>query len=223
MKRAYDYLLKPLDLQKLDRVLGEALKVARLMREPAVVVGTPPDDGQAGEAIVGSCPEARSAPALRPGVHRREAGPGRPPPGHHPPDPAHEAPRAGATRHAPRGSQRRRAAEAAPGAAPAPPTNHGLRPPGRGTLASAAPGLFLPIEQSGITSGLPHDRQPERVAPYGRRNSRCFRALRGLVGRIRPLASRLQFHPPVQKSSPRSPGRDAAFEQEDVPSVWRCP
>ena len=33
---AYDYLLKPLDLQKLDRVLGEALKVARLMREPAV-------------------------------------------------------------------------------------------------------------------------------------------------------------------------------------------
>ena len=32
---AYDYLLKPLDLQKLDRVLSEALKVARLMREPA--------------------------------------------------------------------------------------------------------------------------------------------------------------------------------------------
>ena len=53
---AYDYLLKPLDLQKLDRVLGEALKVARLMREPAVVVGTPPDDDQPGEAIVGSCP-----------------------------------------------------------------------------------------------------------------------------------------------------------------------
>src|SRR5262249_46361207 len=53
---AFDYLLKPLDLQKLDRVLGEALKVARLMREPAVVVGTPPDDDQAGEAIVGSCP-----------------------------------------------------------------------------------------------------------------------------------------------------------------------
>src|SRR5437868_130386 len=53
---AYDYLLKPLDLQKLDRVIGEALKVARLMREPAVVVGTPPDDDQPGEAIVGSCP-----------------------------------------------------------------------------------------------------------------------------------------------------------------------
>src|SRR5438132_6508297 len=53
---AYDYLLKPLDLQKLDRVIGEALKVARLMREPAVVVGTPLDDDQPGEAIVGSCP-----------------------------------------------------------------------------------------------------------------------------------------------------------------------
>src|SRR4051794_7752321 len=53
---AYDYLLKPLDLQKLDHVLGEALKVARLMREPAVVVRTPADEDQRGEAIVGSCP-----------------------------------------------------------------------------------------------------------------------------------------------------------------------
>jgi DNA-binding NtrC family response regulator len=54
---AYDYLLKPLDLQKLDRVLGEALKVARLMREPAMFVRTPsPDEDQPGEAIVGSCP-----------------------------------------------------------------------------------------------------------------------------------------------------------------------
>jgi two-component system nitrogen regulation response regulator GlnG len=52
---AYDYLLKPLDVQKLDRVIGEALRVARLMREPAVVVGTPRDDDQPGEAIVGSC------------------------------------------------------------------------------------------------------------------------------------------------------------------------
>ena len=53
---AYDYLFKPLDLQKLDRVIGEALKVARLMREPAVIVGTPPDDDQPGQAIAGSCP-----------------------------------------------------------------------------------------------------------------------------------------------------------------------
>src|SRR6266849_5319124 len=56
---AYDYLLKPLDLQKLDHVIGEALKVARLMREPAVVVGTQPDGDQPGEAIVGSCPAMR--------------------------------------------------------------------------------------------------------------------------------------------------------------------
>src|SRR5947209_8708819 len=58
---AYDYLLKPLDLQKLDRVLGEALKVARLMREPAVIARTPPDDDQPGELIIGSCPGMQEA------------------------------------------------------------------------------------------------------------------------------------------------------------------
>jgi two-component system nitrogen regulation response regulator GlnG len=53
---AYDYLLKPLELQNLDRVIREAVKVARMMREPAVVVRTPPDDDQPGEAIIGGCP-----------------------------------------------------------------------------------------------------------------------------------------------------------------------
>ncbi|MGO9110320.1 MAG: sigma-54-dependent transcriptional regulator [Thermoguttaceae bacterium] len=53
---AYDYLLKPLDVQKLDRVIHEALKVARLMREPAVFAETPSDDDLLGEAIVGCCP-----------------------------------------------------------------------------------------------------------------------------------------------------------------------
>jgi two-component system nitrogen regulation response regulator GlnG len=53
---AYDYLLKPLDVQKLDRVIREALKVARLMREPAVVAETLPDDDLQGEPIVGCCP-----------------------------------------------------------------------------------------------------------------------------------------------------------------------
>src|SRR5215471_7488197 len=53
---AYDYLLKPLDPHQLKRVVGAALKVARLMREPAVVVGTPPGDDRPGEAIIGSCP-----------------------------------------------------------------------------------------------------------------------------------------------------------------------
>src|SRR5262252_4859156 len=58
---AYDYLLKPLDLQKLDRVINEALKVSRLMREPAVIAETPPDDELSGEAIIGSCPGMQEA------------------------------------------------------------------------------------------------------------------------------------------------------------------
>ncbi len=57
---AYDFLLKPLDLQKLGRVVGEALKVARLMREPAIMAQKPCinddlDEELPGEAIVGSC------------------------------------------------------------------------------------------------------------------------------------------------------------------------
>ena len=58
---AYDYLLKPIDLQKLDRVISEALKVSRLMREPAVVAETPPDDELPGEAIIGYCPGMQEA------------------------------------------------------------------------------------------------------------------------------------------------------------------
>src|SRR6202790_2637457 len=40
---AYDYLVKPLDLHQLRRVVGEALEVARRMREPAVVAENPSD------------------------------------------------------------------------------------------------------------------------------------------------------------------------------------
>src|SRR5246500_2869980 len=58
---AYDYLLKPIDLQKLDRVIGEALKVSRLMREPAVLAETPPDEDLPGEAIIGCCPGMQEA------------------------------------------------------------------------------------------------------------------------------------------------------------------
>src|SRR5216684_1165456 len=58
---AYDYLLKPIDLQKLDRVISEALKVSRLMREPAVVAEMRPDDDLPGEAIVGCCPGLQEA------------------------------------------------------------------------------------------------------------------------------------------------------------------
>ena len=52
---AYDYLFKPLDLDQLRRVVGEAMEVARRMREPAVIAETPPDPDMDG-AIVGTCP-----------------------------------------------------------------------------------------------------------------------------------------------------------------------
>src|SRR4051812_30098913 len=55
---AYDYLFKPLDPHHLRRVVGEALEVARRMRQPAVVAETAPDPDVDG-AIVGSCPAMR--------------------------------------------------------------------------------------------------------------------------------------------------------------------
>jgi DNA-binding NtrC family response regulator len=55
---AYDYLFKPLDPLQLRRVVGEALEVARRMREPAVVAETAPDPDVDG-AIVGTCPAMR--------------------------------------------------------------------------------------------------------------------------------------------------------------------
>ena len=55
---AYDYLFKPLDPHQLRRVVGEALEVARRMRQPAVVAETAPDPDVDG-AIVGSCPAMR--------------------------------------------------------------------------------------------------------------------------------------------------------------------
>src|SRR5436190_748571 len=55
---AYDYLFKPLDLDQLRRVVGEALEVVRRMREPAVLVENAPE-GDVEGAIVGSCPAMR--------------------------------------------------------------------------------------------------------------------------------------------------------------------
>src|SRR5271167_2951379 len=55
---AYDYLFKPLDLHQLRKVVGEALEVARRMREPAVFSETAADPDVDG-AIVGSCPAMR--------------------------------------------------------------------------------------------------------------------------------------------------------------------
>src|SRR5260370_35235177 len=57
---AYDYLFKPLDLHQLRHVVGEALEVARRMREPAVLAETAADPDVEG-AIVGSCPAMRAA------------------------------------------------------------------------------------------------------------------------------------------------------------------
>src|SRR5262245_19480598 len=55
---AYDYLCKPLDPKQLRRVVGEALEVARQMREPAVVAESAADPDVDG-AIVGSCAAMR--------------------------------------------------------------------------------------------------------------------------------------------------------------------
>jgi two-component system nitrogen regulation response regulator GlnG len=55
---AYDYLFKPLDLQQLQRRLGEALDVSRRMREPAVLLETLPST-DVDRAIVGTCPAMR--------------------------------------------------------------------------------------------------------------------------------------------------------------------
>jgi two-component system nitrogen regulation response regulator GlnG len=55
---AYDYLFKPLDLNQLRRVVGEALEVAWRMRAPAVVAETAAEADVEG-AIVGSCPAMR--------------------------------------------------------------------------------------------------------------------------------------------------------------------
>jgi two-component system nitrogen regulation response regulator GlnG len=55
---AYDYLFKPLDPQQLRRVVGQALQVARLMREPAALAEALPEDDR-GDTILGCCPAMR--------------------------------------------------------------------------------------------------------------------------------------------------------------------
>ncbi len=52
---AYDYLIKPLDTQHLRRVVGQALELSRLIREPAVVAESPREE-ERGDAIIGCCP-----------------------------------------------------------------------------------------------------------------------------------------------------------------------
>jgi DNA-binding NtrC family response regulator len=55
---AFDYLFKPVDLEQLTRVVGQAFELGRLMRVPAVVSETVPDDN-VGDAIIGRCPAMR--------------------------------------------------------------------------------------------------------------------------------------------------------------------
>jgi two-component system nitrogen regulation response regulator GlnG len=52
---AYDYLFKPLDLARFPGVVVQALELGRLMRRPAIVAETPPED-DGGDAIIGRCP-----------------------------------------------------------------------------------------------------------------------------------------------------------------------
>src|SRR6266513_1090291 len=55
---AFEYLFKPLDLDRLEEVVTEALEVVRWMREPAVVADKahPVELEDRGDAIVGRCP-----------------------------------------------------------------------------------------------------------------------------------------------------------------------
>src|SRR3954470_16995979 len=54
---AFEYLFKPLDLERLEEVVTEALEVARWMRQPAVVAdkAEPVELEDQGDAIVGRC------------------------------------------------------------------------------------------------------------------------------------------------------------------------
>ena len=58
---AFEFLLKPLDLQKLAFVVNGALSVSRMMRAPALVTSTPLDEDLQGEAVIGSCPAMHEA------------------------------------------------------------------------------------------------------------------------------------------------------------------
>src|SRR5262249_13520339 len=53
---AFDYLFKPIGLHQLRRVVGEAIEVARRMREPARLVESPEEGDLSGDSILGVCP-----------------------------------------------------------------------------------------------------------------------------------------------------------------------
>jgi DNA-binding NtrC family response regulator len=55
---AFDYLFKPVGLEQLTRVVGQAFELGRLMRVPTVMSETVPDE-LVGDAIIGRCPAMR--------------------------------------------------------------------------------------------------------------------------------------------------------------------
>ena len=55
---AFDYLFKPVGLEQLTRVVGQAFELGRLMRVPTVMTETVPDE-VVGDAIIGRCPAMR--------------------------------------------------------------------------------------------------------------------------------------------------------------------
>jgi two-component system nitrogen regulation response regulator GlnG len=55
---AYDYLFKPMDLDQLDKVVGEALQLGYRMRHAAIVDDAGPEDDSS-DAIIGRCPAMR--------------------------------------------------------------------------------------------------------------------------------------------------------------------
>lgn len=52
---AYEYLLKPLELEDLTSLVSRALEISRLMKVPAVISEGAPED-ETGDALVGRCP-----------------------------------------------------------------------------------------------------------------------------------------------------------------------
>ena len=101
--RAHGPVLLPDFLPELPEAPGEpAAPVSAPGRFPrSGGVPSPAAWPRVPRSLRGDPPRAGSAPALpRPGVHRRESATGRPPAGHHPADPAHEAPRCGPARGA---------------------------------------------------------------------------------------------------------------------------
>ena len=82
---ALDYLLKPLDAEKVREVVGQALTIRRFMHVPVRVNDTEPRDAEEGDLLIGRCPAmqevykaiGRVAPQNIPVLIRGESGTGK--------------------------------------------------------------------------------------------------------------------------------------------------